>query len=109
MGNSPDGRAIDAAGNARGVVAVLRQPATSHTVDTSDLMRRMVKEKLVTMEGKPLFPERFAYKLKFELSDDEAALYEEVTNYVREEFNRADNLDKSRRGTVGLRTNAISS
>ncbi len=52
------------------------------------------------MEGKPLFPERFAYTLKFELSDDEAALYEEVTNYVREEFNRADNLDKSRRGTV---------
>lgn len=73
-----------------------------HMVDAADLMRRMVKEKLVTMEGKPLFPERFAYTLKFELSDDEAALYEEVTNYVREEFNRADNLDKSRRGTVGF-------
>lgn len=75
----------------------------SHTIDASDLMRRLVKEKLVTMEGKPLFPERCAYTLQFELSKDEAALYEEVTNYVREEFNRADNLENvNRRGTVGF-------
>ena len=73
-----------------------------HTIDASDLMRRMVKEKLVTMEGKPLFPERIAYTLQFVLSDNEADLYEEVTSYVRDEFNRADNLDKSRRGTVGF-------
>ena len=75
----------------------------AHTIDASDLMRRMVKEKLVTMEGKPLFPERFAYTLQFELSDDEAALYEQVTSYVREEFNRADKLENiNRRGTVGF-------
>jgi superfamily II DNA or RNA helicase len=75
----------------------------AHTIDAGDLMRRMVKEKLVTMEGKPLFPERFAYTLQFELSDEEAALYEEVTSYVREEFNRADNLENvNRRGTVGF-------
>jgi len=33
----------------------------AHVADVSDVMRRMVKEQLVTMEGKPLFPERFAY------------------------------------------------
>lgn len=75
---------------------------TAHTIDAADLMRRLVKEKLVTMEGKPLFPERFAYTLQFELSNDEAALYEQVTSYVREEFNRADNLENNRRGTVGF-------
>ena len=73
-----------------------------HTVDASDLMRRMVKEQLVTMDGKRLFPPRYAYTLDFKLSREEAALYEQVTNYVREEFNRADNLEKGRKGTVGF-------
>lgn len=73
-----------------------------HSQDTNDLMRRLVKEKLVTMEGKPLFPERFAYTIKYRLSDEESALYSLVTEYVREEFNRADNLEKGRKGTVGF-------
>jgi SNF2 family DNA or RNA helicase len=73
-----------------------------HSQDTNDLMRRLVKEKLVTMEGKPLFPERFAYTIQYTLSDDESALYELVTQYVRDEFNRADNLEKGRKGTVGF-------
>lgn len=73
-----------------------------HSQDATDLMRRLVKEKLVTMEGKPLFPERFAYTVKYQLSDDESALYGLVTDYVREEFNRADNLEKGRKGTVGF-------
>ena len=73
-----------------------------HKIDAGDLMRRMVKESLLTMEGKPLFPERFAYTLHFDLSDAEAALYERVTSYVREEFSRADDLEKGRRGTVGF-------
>lgn len=75
----------------------------AHAIDASDLMRRMVKENLLTMEGKPLFPERFAYTLEFDLSDEEAALYEAVTEYVRTGFNAADRLaDPSRRGTVGF-------
>ena len=74
-----------------------------HTSDYSDLMRRMVKENLVTMEGKPLFPERFAYTVPFPLSPEEAALYAKVTNYVRDEFNRADRLENERRrGMVGF-------
>lgn len=74
----------------------------AHTQDASDLMRRMVKENLVTMDGKPLFPKRHAKTLPFTLSNDEANLYEAVTRYVREEFNRAEKLDDSRKGTVGF-------
>ena len=74
-----------------------------HTTDTSDLMRRMVKEQLVKFDGKPLFPERRAYTLNYKLTDQEAALYKRVTEYVREEFNRADQLENDgRKGTVGF-------
>ena len=40
-----------------------------HKVDTSDLMRRMVKEELVKFDGTPLFPERRAYTVNYTLSD----------------------------------------
>jgi len=74
-----------------------------HVQDTSDLMRRMVKEGLVTMDGKPLFPERFAYTLSFPLSREELSLYAKVTDYVRTQFNLADQLqNEKRRGTVGF-------
>ncbi len=77
----------------------------SHTepVDVSDLMRRMVKENLRRFDGRPLFPERRAYTINFQLSPAEMELYEAVTSYVRDEFNRADSLqDDKRRGTVGF-------
>ncbi len=74
-----------------------------HSSDTSDLMHRMVKEQLLTFEGKPLFPERIASTVNYTLSPAEATLYREVTEYVREEFNRADALNHhGRRGTVGF-------
>lgn len=74
-----------------------------HTVDVSDMMRRMVKEKLLTFEGKPLFPERIAHTKAYALSDAEALLYKEVTDYVRQEFNRAESLQNDKRaGTVGF-------
>jgi superfamily II DNA or RNA helicase len=77
-----------------------------HTVDTEGLMRRMVKEDLKTFEGKPLFPERRAYTVTYDLSPGEQDLYEAVTQYVREEMNRADRLreqgDKKRGFTVGF-------
>ncbi len=74
----------------------------AHRVDVSDMMRRMVKEDLRKFDGTPLFPERRAYSANYELSDAEAALYARVTDYVRNEMNRADNLDGKRRGTVGF-------
>ena len=73
-----------------------------HKVDISDMMRRMVKEDLLKFDGTPLFPERIAYTANYELSPHEAALYAEVTDYVRNEMNRADNLDGKRKGTVGF-------
>jgi superfamily II DNA or RNA helicase len=65
-----------------------RQGAHQH--DVNDLMRRMLKEELVDFEGHPLFPERRAYTVNYELTDDEALLYERVTRYVAEEMNRAE-------------------
>ncbi len=73
-----------------------------HQVDVSDIMRRMIKEDLYTFEGRKLFPERRAYTINYELSPAEADLYQAVTDYVREEFNRADQLDDQRKGTVGF-------
>ncbi len=74
-----------------------------HQVEVSDLMRRMVKENLLKFDGRPLFPERIAYTVPYKLSDAEARLYKGVTEYVREEFNRAEALQNDKRaGTVGF-------
>ena len=74
----------------------------AHKVDVSDMMRRMVKEKLLKFDGTPLFPERRAYTANYELSVPEASLYAAVTDYVRDEMNRAERLGGKRRGTVGF-------
>ena len=74
-----------------------------HTADVSDLMRRMVKENLLKFDGTPLFPERIAYTMPYKLSEPETHLYKSVTDYVREEFNRAEALENDKRaGTVGF-------
>ncbi len=74
-----------------------------HKVDVSDLMRHLVKEQLYTFEATPLFPERRAYTVNYGLSGLEDTLYQEVTDYVRQEFNRADALEhKGSKGTVGF-------
>jgi SNF2 family DNA or RNA helicase len=75
----------------------------AHKVDVTDLMRRMVKEDLLKFDGSPLFPERRARTANYKLSDPEAALYAAVADYVKEEMNRADQLqDGARKGTVGF-------
>ncbi|MDL9978595.1 helicase-related protein [Microbacterium sp. ASV49] len=66
------------------------------------LMRRMVKERLVTFEGRPLFPERVAQTASYRLSADEQYLYDEVTEYVRNGMNLADRLEGKRKNTVGF-------
>lgn len=74
-----------------------------HSTVVSDLMRRMVKENLLKFDGTPLFPRRIAYTLPYRLSPPEEALYKEVTDYVRDEFNRAEALENNKRaGTVGF-------
>ncbi|MDR2896881.1 MAG: DUF3883 domain-containing protein [Propionibacteriaceae bacterium] len=77
-----------------------------HHTDTTGLMRRMVKEDLLTFEGKPLFPERRAYTVPYELSDAEQELYEQVTEYVRTQMNLADQItaqgDRKRGRNIGF-------
>jgi hypothetical protein len=74
-----------------------------HTTDASDMMRRMVKENLLKFDGTPLFPQRIAHTIPYKLSDAEEYLYTLVTDYVREEFNRAEALENDKRkGTVGF-------
>jgi superfamily II DNA or RNA helicase len=78
-----------------------------HKIDASDLMRRMVKEELLKFDGTPLFPERRAYTVNYKLSDLEAALYERVTTYVKEQMGKADELEGRRRGSVGFALTAL--
>ncbi len=77
-----------------------------NVADRSSLMRRMVKERLLTFEGRPLFPERRSVTAVYELSPDEMILYGEVSEYVRDQMNAADRLrdagDGRRGNTVGF-------
>ncbi len=73
------------------------------TPDASDLMRRYVKEKMLTFDGRPLFPERIARSVKYDLSPMEDGLYQAVTHYVREEMDKAKAIEEGgdrRRGLV---------
>ena len=71
--------------------------------DVDDLMRRMIKERLLKFDGTPLFPERRATSVNYDLSPEELALYESVTEYVRTEFNRIDELEHGgRKSAIGF-------
>ena len=71
--------------------------------DVSDLMRRMTKERLLTFDGAPLFPERKATTVDYALSPAERDLYEQVTAYVRTQFNRIDELEHGgRKSAIGF-------
>ena len=75
--------------------------ARARSDDTSGLMRRMVKEELLTFEGKPLFPERRAYTVHLQaLRLERPSSTNEVTDYVRDEMNRADRARRQARGNV---------
>ena len=79
-----------------------------YKVETSDIMRRMVKEDMLRFDGTHLFPLRRATRASYKLSPPEAALYEAVTSYVRNEMNRADSLqDNTRRSSVGFALAAL--
>lgn len=75
-----------------------------HYADTGDMMRRLTKEELLKFDGTPLFPERRAYTVKYELSNEEASLYADVTEYVRTEMNRVQRFaeDGQKRNNVGF-------
>ena len=76
-----------------------------HYADSADMMRRLTKEELLRFDGRPLFPERRAYTVKYDLSPEEAALYASVTEYVRTEMNRVQRFaeqDGKKRNNVGF-------
>lgn len=52
---------------------------------------RRLKESMVNFDGTPIFPKRTTKTILYTLTDDEMELYESVTKYVREHFNRAIN------------------
>jgi SNF2 family DNA or RNA helicase len=70
-----------------------------------DTMRRLLKEDLMTLEGRKLFPERRAYTMGYELSAAETELYDAVTDYVRQEMRMAERIadgDRKRATNVGF-------
>lgn len=66
--------------------------------DNPILLRRL-KEEMRRFDGSPLFPERTVKTVTFDLSRAERELYDEVTEYVAEHFNKA--MQKEKR-TVGF-------
>lgn len=72
------------------------------TSDVSDVMRRLVKEDLLKFDGTPLFPERKATTVPYTLSPEEQQLYEQVTDYVRQQFNLAEKLKGDKKNAVGF-------
>ncbi len=64
------------------------------------LFIRRLKEDLRDFEGRPIFTRRFPKTLKFRLSEAEKELYNEVSRYVIEGYNKALRLD--RRGNIAF-------
>ena len=75
----------------------------STSTDVSDLMRRMVKEKLLKFDGTPLFPERIAYTVPYKLSDAEAdSTRQSPTTCGRSSIAPRRSQNDKRAGTVGF-------
>lgn len=62
--------------------------------DVSDVMRRLVKENLLTFAGTRLFCERLVTTIDYDLSFDEQRLYDAVSSYVREGMGRAQAMEQ---------------
>jgi len=60
------------------------------------LFIRRLKEDLRDFEGRPIFTRRFPKTLKFRLSESEKSLYNQVSRYVVEQYNKALQSDKKR-------------
>jgi SNF2 family DNA or RNA helicase len=66
------------------------------------LFIRRMKEDLKDFEGKPLFLPRYVKTVGFRLSDDEKMLYNDVSRYVKEQYNKALRSDKKRNVAFAL-------
>ena len=66
------------------------------------LFIRRIKEDLTDFDGKPLFLPRNVATVNFKLSDEEMYLYNDVSKYVKEEYNKATKDEKNRNVTFAL-------
>jgi superfamily II DNA or RNA helicase len=66
------------------------------------LFIRRIKEDLRDFEGRPLFLPRYVRTVAFNLSDDEKTLYNEVSRYVKEQYNKALRSDRRRNVAFAL-------
>lgn len=67
------------------------------------IMRRMVKEQLLKFDGTPLFPKRIAHSAAYHLSQAEAVLYKNVTDYVIDGMDKAEKkLNPKMKNCVGF-------
>jgi len=66
------------------------------------LFIRRLKEDLKDFEGKPIFTRRFPKTIKFHLSEAEKELYNEVSRYIIEQYNKALQSDKRRNVAFAL-------
>ena len=69
-----------------------------HAVEPNDLMRSIVEEELLIIDGLPgvaAVSGASRHTVHYRLSDAEEEPYETVTQYVREEMNREENLEKA--------------
>ncbi|MCL6519036.1 MAG: DUF3883 domain-containing protein [Armatimonadetes bacterium] len=70
---------------------LLLESVSSHD---NPLFLRRLKEDLKDFEGRPLFPPRHVITKAYRLNDDEKRLYNAVTSYVEESYNRALSTEK---------------
>jgi len=66
------------------------------------LFIRRLKEDLKDFEGKPIFTNRYTKTVKFRLSEKEKDLYNELSRYVVEQYNKALQKDKKRNVAFAL-------
>ena len=55
---------------------------------------RRVKEEMVDLRGKPLYPERLCDTVSYDLTQGEQALYDRTTAYIRHHYNQARLLNR---------------
>lgn len=75
---------------------------STESLDLRDIMLLRTKEDLIDRNGSRLFPPRHSTTISYSLSQRELELYDRVTDYVREEFNRAEKLKSDRKNSIGF-------
>ena len=73
--------------------------AEASAQDENTIMIRRLKEDMRKFDGSPCFPPRHVQTLPYKLSADELKLYEAVTEYVQNNFQRAEQAENR---NVGL-------